>query len=197
MARLSDMPVTLWDAELRTMMQADSASPLEQAMGSVLAHAPEFGKALTIFGGTLLQKRTLPRRMVELLRLRIAFHNQCRSCMAIRYQSALDDGLTEGMVCSLEKPLDAPDLTEREKAALAYADLSATNHFAIDDSTFADLRKHFSEAEIVELGMFIAYFIGFGRLAAAWDMVDTLPDAYRDKSAKAAPWTHQSLVMRG
>ena len=32
--------------------------------------------------------------------------------MAIRYQSAVDDGLTETMVCSLEKPQDAPDLTE-------------------------------------------------------------------------------------
>ena len=76
------------------------------------------------------------------------------------------------------------------KNALLYADISATNHFAIDDQTFADLRRHFTEAEIVELGMFIAYFIGFGRLAAAWDMVDELPESFQDKTAKAAPWMH-------
>lgn len=197
MARLSNVPVNEWDPQLRSLTQAESASPLERAMGGVMAHAPEMSKALMIFAGTMLQKRTLSRRLLELVRLRIAFHNQCRSCMAIRYQSALDEGLTESMVCSLEKPFEAPDLTDAEKAALLYADISATNHFAINDQTFADLRRHFTEAEIVELGMFIAYFIGFGRLAAAWDMVDELPESFQDKTVKAAPWTHEFVLLRG
>jgi alkylhydroperoxidase family enzyme len=50
-------------------------------------------------------------RLMELVPLRIAFHNQCPGCMSIRYQSAIDDGLTEDMVCSLERPAEAPDLT--------------------------------------------------------------------------------------
>jgi alkylhydroperoxidase family enzyme len=50
------------------------------------------------------------------------------------------------------------DEARREKAALAYADLFATNHLAIDDGTFETLREHFSEAEIVELAMFVASF---------------------------------------
>lgn len=197
MARVPNLPLDEWDTELRALTQADSGAPLEKAMGSVMANAPEMAKALTVFAGTIMQKRTLSRRLIELVRLRIAFHNQCRSCMAIRYQSALDDGLTEGMVCSLEKPDEAPDLSEREKAALDYADISATDHFAIDDETFAGLRRHFSDAEIVELGMFIAYFIGFGRLAAAWDMVDELPESFQDKTTRAAPWTHETVRLRG
>ena len=44
--------------------------------------------------------------------------------------------------------------------------------------------------------MFIAYFIGFGRLAAAWDMVEELPTSFQDKSVKAAPWTHESVRFR-
>jgi len=178
------------------MSQADTGSPLEQCMGSTLANAPALAKALMVFAGSLHQHSTLPRRLIELLRLRIAFHNQCRSCMAIRYQSAVDAGLTEGLVCSLEKPQDAPDLSAAEKAAIEYADLSATNHFAIDEHTFAALRRHYSEAEIVELGLFIAYFIGFGRLAAAWDMVEELPRDLQDKSRRAAPWTHGSVRQR-
>ena len=32
--------------------------------------------------------------------------------MSVRYQSAIDDGLTEGAVCSLEQPAEADDLSE-------------------------------------------------------------------------------------
>jgi AhpD family alkylhydroperoxidase len=64
---------------------------------------------------------TLPPRLVELVRLRIAFHNQCRSCMSVRYQSAIDDGLTEDAVCSLERPADAPDLSYADDRATPWS----------------------------------------------------------------------------
>jgi AhpD family alkylhydroperoxidase len=197
MTRLTKVPVEQWDAELRALTQAEGATPLEQGLLRIMAHAPRMAKALATFGASLWQDRTLPRRLIELIRLRVAFHNQCRSCMAIRYQSAVDDGLTEGMVCSLEKPHEAPGLTDAEKCAIHYADLSATDHFSINDATFADLRRFYTEAEIVELGMFIAFFIGYGRLGAAWDMVEELPQAFQDKSAKVAPWTQESVLVRG
>lgn len=197
MTRLTKVPVEQWDAELRALTQAEGATPLEQGLLRIMAHAPRMAKALATFGASLWQERTLPRRLIELIRLRVAFHNQCRSCMAIRYQSAVDDGLTEGMVCSLEKPHEAPSLTDAEKCAIHYADLSATDHFSINDATFADLRRFYTEAEIVELGTFIAFFIGYGRLGAAWDMVEELPQAFQDKSAKIAPWTQESVLVRG
>src|SRR5579859_5968522 len=152
MTRISKVPVADWDGELRAMIAADEATPLEQGMFRVLAHRPQIAKAVSAFGGGLFQNRTLSRRLVELVRLRIAFHNQCRSCMAIRYHSAIEDGLTEGAVCSLEKPQDAADLSDAEKAALRYADLSATDHFSLDNAAFDALRQHFTDADIVELG---------------------------------------------
>lgn len=197
MTRLSKVPVDQWDAELKALTQIDGATPLEQGLFRIIAHVPSMAKAMAVFGGALWGNHTLPRRLLELVRLRIAFHNQCRSCMAIRYQSAVDDGLTEGMVCSLEKPEEAPDLTDAEKSAIHYADLSANDHFSINDATFADLRRFYTEAEIVELGMFIAFFIGYGRLGAAWDMVEELPEDFQDKSEKATPWTQESVRVRG
>jgi AhpD family alkylhydroperoxidase len=197
MTRLTKVPVEQWSAELRALTQAEGATPLEQGALRIMAHVPGMAQALATFGASLWQQRSLPRRLVELIRLRVAFHNQCRSCMAIRYQSAVDDGLTETMVCSLEKPQDAPDLTDAEKCAIRYADLSATDHFSINDATFAELRLFYTEAQIVELGMFIAFFVGYGRLGAAWDMVEELPQAFQDKSAKIAPWTQESVLVRG
>ena len=197
MTRLTKVPVEQWSAELRALTHAEGSTPLEQGALRIMAHVPGMAQALATFGASLWQQRSLPRRLIELIRLRVAFHNQCRSCMAIRYQSAVDDGLTETMVCSLEKPQDAPDLTDAEKCAIHYADLSATDHFSINDATFAELRRFYTEAQIVELGMFIAFFVGYGRLGAAWDMVEELPQAFQDKSAKIAPWTQESVRVRG
>lgn len=198
MSRIKKLPVEAWDPELRALTAADEATPLEQGMMRMLAHTPEIAKGMLAFSGALFGNRTLPRRLVELVRLRVAFHNQCRSCMAIRYRSAIDDGMTEGMVCSLERPQDAPDLTAAEKAAVRYADLSSTDHLAIGDAEFDALRLHFSEAQIVELGMFIAFFIGFGRLSAAWDMTEELPEAFQDKAApELTPWGEEAILVRG
>jgi alkylhydroperoxidase family enzyme len=198
MTRITKLPVEAWDPELRSITAADEATSVEQGMMRVLAHTPAIAKSISAFGGGLFGARTLSRRMIELVRLRIAFHNQCRSCMAIRYRTAVDDGLTEGAVCSLERPQDAADLSEAEKAAIAYADRSAIDHFSIDDSTFDGLRAHFTEAQIVELGVFISFFIGFGRLSAAWNMTEDLPEGFRaDGDQILAPWAEEALLVRG
>ena len=42
----------------------------------------------------------------------------------------------------------------------------ATDHLKIDDAVFVELRRHFSEAEIVELGVSTALFLGLGRFNA-------------------------------
>jgi AhpD family alkylhydroperoxidase len=147
------------------------------------------------FGGALKRNRQLPERLVELVRLRIAFFNQCRSCMAIRYSDAVADGVDEGTVCSLEKPQEADNLSAAEKAAIRFGELMATDHLAIGDATFANLREHFSEAEIVELGMTCAFFVGFGRLGATFHMVEELPEAFRG-DAPIAPWGEAMIEVR-
>ena len=179
MSRIEKVAVESWDAELREMAQADAATPLEQGALRMFAHNPVLAKGIVAMFVALKQSRTLPERLVELVRLRVAYHNQCRSCMAIRYRNAVDDGLDENLVCSLEKPSEAPDLTDAERATLAYADRFATDHLSIDDSTYDGLRTHFSERQLVELGSWIAFCVGFGRLMASWHMVEDLPAAFQ------------------
>ena len=196
MARITLLGPERLDPELAALVDAGERTPLELGSTRIYGHAPELAKGFIAFMGAVKENRTLPARLVELVRLRVAFHNQCRSCMAIRYQDGLDDGVTEDLVCQLVDPPEAPDLTGQEKAALRFADLLASTHLAIDDSTLDDLREHFSEPEIVELGMHVATFVGFGRLAMAWDMVDELPDAYRDRSgATITPWSGDPITI--
>ena len=199
MTRIASLPVDQWDKELRELAQADALPTIQQKMLGVYANAPELAKAFLTFSGAMSQAFTLRRRLLELVRLRIAFRNQCRSCMAVRYESALEDGLTEDLVCSLEKPMEAPDLTDAEKAAINYADLAASNHFAITDETIENLRKYYTEKEIVELCIYTAYCVGFGRMAATYRIIEELPESFQDTTTTITPWAAdhaEKLVVR-
>jgi AhpD family alkylhydroperoxidase len=188
------------NAELSDLGQGDR---INLGVAAIMTRRPEVAQALGGLTAALRSSGTLSARLLELVRLRIAFHNQCRSCMAVRYQSALDDGLTEGAVCSLEQPSspqesDADDLTEAERAAVRFADLFATNHLAIDDSVYDELRAHFTEDELVELGLNCAVAVGVGRLTATWDVIDDVPDVFRkDSNAPVAPWVSGAVVATG
>jgi alkylhydroperoxidase family enzyme len=195
MSRITHLPLEDWDPDLRAITHADVATPLERGAMRMFAHKPAIAKGVAALGAGIGQDRALPDRLVELVRLRIAFHNQCRSCMAIRYNSGVEDGVDEPLVCSLEKPMEAPNLTEAERMALDYADRFALNHFTIDDRYFSELRKHFSEVDLVELGTWIAFCVGFGRLAATWDMTEELPDAYREVG-QITPSSGTPIIVR-
>ena len=106
----------------------------------------------------------------------------------MRHNAAVDDGLTEGLVCSLEKPEESPDLTDAERAALRFADLFATDHLAIDEAVYDDLRQYFDEGQLVEIGANCAMDVGMGRLVATWDLVDDLPEQYQAPERRYGPW---------
>jgi alkylhydroperoxidase family enzyme len=159
------------------------------AAQKVFAQSPEIALAYLAFGDTARRSGLLPFQLVELVRLRVAFHNQCRLCMSLRYDSPAGAPVEEGLVCSLERPYDTALLSEAEQAAIAFADKMATDHLSIGDETFAGLRRHFTDAEVMELCFRVAANVGFGRMAAVLDVIaqDDLPDGLRGEGVKA-PW---------
>jgi alkylhydroperoxidase family enzyme len=183
MARIAPIPASDWSEE----MAAFKRSPLSDVELDVLgvhAYLPATAKAFYKTKAVLADEGTLSPRLVELVRLRIAFFNQCRSCMALRYG---DDEVDEGAVCSLERPEEADDLSDAEKVALRFAELLATDHLAIDDALYTELRKHFTEAQIVELGTAAALNVGMGRLAATWQVTDHVAPRYAE-AGTVTPW---------
>lgn len=195
MSRIAKIAPQDWDPRLQAAVQPDRLTDLEQGLTRYFAHCPEQALGLMQFGGALKRNRQLPERLVELVRLRIAFFNQCRSCMAIRYSDAVNDGLSEDLVCSLEKPQEASNLSAAEKVAIRFGELMATDHLAINDAVYAELSRHFSQAEIVELGMTCAFFVGFGRFAATLHMVEELPEAFKNAET-IAPWGQEKVQVR-
>jgi len=82
----------------------------------------------------------------------------------------VQEGVSEEIVRALANFADSPDFTRREKLALGFAERMALHHQGIDDAFFALLRREFSHAEIIELGILTGLFIGYGRLIAVLDL---------------------------
>jgi len=71
--------------------------------------------------------------------------------MAIRYPDAIEAGLDETLVCPLDRPQEAHDLTDAERTALAFADKFVIDHQSIGHGDYEALRVHFNEPQLVEL----------------------------------------------
>ena len=84
MARVDQIKAEDWPDELKDMLHPEKMTDLEQGLMRYWAHRPDLVQGLAAFSGGLKMNRQLPEKLVELVRLRIAFFNQCRSCMAIR-----------------------------------------------------------------------------------------------------------------
>ncbi|TAM91442.1 MAG: carboxymuconolactone decarboxylase family protein [Jatrophihabitans sp.] len=183
----SDMPrIPYTDPTVYEPVFGPGASPAQQ----VFAHSPEIAQAYLAFGDTARRVGVLPFRLVELVRLRVAFHNQCKLCMSLRYEDGDGAPVEEGLVCSLEQPYETDRLSPAERAAIAFADKMATDHLAIGDAMFEELRTHFTDAEVMELCFRVAANVGFGRMAAVLDVIpqEDLPVGLRGAGVHA-PWT--------
>jgi hypothetical protein len=70
--------------------------------------------------------------------------------------------------------LEAQRLTDRERAALAWADAIAWNAEAADDQLWRELHRAFTEPELVELGYSIAIILGQQHWLATHRVVENL-----------------------
>ena len=76
--------------------------------------------------------------------------------------------MTEEKIAQLDSLTN--DFTVAERLAVEYAERLATDHHNIDDEFFDRLDSVFNDEQIVELGMMIGQFIGFGRLLMVLDL---------------------------
>jgi alkylhydroperoxidase family enzyme len=83
--------------------------------------------------------------------------------MATRYALGRREGITEELVTGLRDYERGP-FSEREKAALRFADRLFTDHHAVDDTLWEQLRASFPEDELLELTWVLAEFIALGKV---------------------------------
>jgi alkylhydroperoxidase family enzyme len=131
-----------------------------------------------IYGGESL----IEPELFELVRKKLAYNTRCLHCSAVTSRAAAARGASDELMAKLID-YERSDLPARTKAALAFADRLSGDHTAFDEDEYRRLREHFSEDEILDLGMTIGFGIGWQRFNAAMGI---LPDSWRDGSP--LPW---------
>ena len=92
-------------------------------------------------------------------------------------------GLGEDEVQQALGDLDRAALPARTVAALRLADCLSGERPAVDDALFAQLRQHFDEGEILELGAALTVASGWQRFIEAFGV---RPDAWSEGTP--LPW---------
>jgi AhpD family alkylhydroperoxidase len=93
---------------------------------------------------------TLEPELRLLVQVWVAMVNRCTFCIDIAKALAVQERVPLDKFHALPEWRTSPLFSDRERAALAYAD-EATRDKKVDDATFANLRKHFDERQIVEI----------------------------------------------
>jgi AhpD family alkylhydroperoxidase len=132
----------------------------------------KLGIAWVEYWNKLLYQGTLPHKLKEMCRIKISVAHQCGYCSTVRSTVAKEEGLTEDMIDDLFDYAGSKHFSAREKAALHYAGLLKQGEHAIDkDEVYAELAKHFSDEEIIELGLFCAEVDGVGKFVKSLNVL--------------------------
>jgi uncharacterized peroxidase-related enzyme len=115
-----------------------------------LAHRPEMLENFLSFYGSV--GKSLDRKLYEFIYLRISLINGCRYCTQHHVASSKRAGLTAEDWTAL-KAGNYSRFSEKERAALMYIEKLTRTPREINQSDFDQLKKYFSDPEIVDLHM--------------------------------------------
>jgi uncharacterized peroxidase-related enzyme len=113
-----------------------------------LAHRPDMLKNFLPFYASV--GKSLDRKLYEMIYLRVSFLNGCYYCQQHHLASSKRVGLTAEDWKALKDGTYA-HFPEKEQTALAYVEKLTKASRDVTDADFERLKKHFSDAEIVDL----------------------------------------------
>ena len=89
----------------------------------------------------------------HLVHLRASQINRCAFCVKMHIREAREDGETSERLDRVVVWDVVGDFSEKEQAALTYVEKLTRAPHEISDTDFAELKKHFSDPEIVDIHM--------------------------------------------
>ena len=111
----------------------------------------------------------LESSLLDLVRTRASQMNGCAYCIDMHTKDARAAGETEQRLYALSAWRETPFFTPRERAALAWTE-AVTNiqQGHADDAVYQEVRKQFTEPELVRLTLAIAQINTWNRIAIAF-----------------------------
>ena len=136
---------------------------------------PEMGAMVDTMVRTVYGSSILPAAEREAARMKIAQLNACNACATFRAPSVKAAGVDDEIYAHLDDYGTYAGYTERQRLAIEYAERFATDHASIDDELFGRLHAVFSDAEILDLTMCVAAYVGLGRALAVLGIEENEP----------------------
>lgn len=176
-------PVRLEDASPEAARVLEGASKLlgrTPRSFAVMCHTPQVARWMLAFVAAIHRDGTgsvLDGRIKNLATLKTASlmgstyslgHNR-----AYGQEFGMDDERFEALQGDYRR---ADCFDDRDKAVLAWTEAVTQNTAQRDSKAFEDLRRHFTDAEIVELTMVICHFNGMNRFTASLQLELEAPE---------------------
>ena len=127
----------------------------------------------------------LPQNLLDLVKLRVSQINGCAYCIDMHSKDLRAGGESEQRLYLLDAWREAPFYSERERAALAWAEaVTRVTEGHVPDELFEQARSQFSEEELVNLTLAVVAINGWNRLSIAFRPV---AGSYQPQQFHAAP----------
>lgn len=125
----------------------------------------------------------LDHHLIHLLKLRASEINGCAYCIDMHSKDARALGETEQRLYELSAWRETPFYSDQERAALAWIEVvTLVSESHVPEEVFQEVKKHFSEKEIVDLTVLGAVINSWNRICVSLRVV---PGSYQPKHAAA------------
>ncbi len=152
MARVRSIPSSELPPDLARIYEtfASDYGPFGNQV-AVFAHVPPALRHLMSMLMELRKAKTLPKRYLELAIVVVSKLNECHYCVTHHKPFLVVEGLSPGGVDRILDFKDHPEFDEVDKVVVEYTIVAWNNPNRVTDALFERMRRHFSEAQIVEL----------------------------------------------
>ncbi len=132
----------------------------------VMANNPQVLAGFMQIFQAAMDEAPLPRILKWKVAQVVSDLNQCEYCVDVTHAQLKQFGLTEDELKSLDKTL-----TEREKVAIDYAQVVTQEAYKVEPALMKKVKRHFNDAELVELTSVIGLFNYINRFNVALNIL--------------------------
>jgi len=126
----------------------------------------------------------LAPKLLHLIKMRASQINGCAFCLDMHSLDARAAGETEQRLYTLDAWRETPFFSDRERAALEWAEaVTRVSETHVPDEVFEEVKKQFSEKEIVDLTLALGMINLWNRMAIS---LRAIPGRYRPAKASSA-----------
>ena len=151
MARVRDIELNEAPKEISLIYKKfiESYGPFAN-QAKVFAHRPIIFKHMMSMLMEMADKPIIDKRYLEIAIVSVSAVNRCDYCVAHHAPNLISEGLSEITIDNILED-DCPGLKRLDLLVRDYAVQITKDHNRVKDKQFEELRKHFSEEQMVEL----------------------------------------------